>query len=315
VFPSSALVRRRLLVWSLLLFIALVVLTAQMRSPDGRRAGWIGTAIEAVLAPPAVALSKVSAFFADAWSFITEIGTLRTENQRLIAEVARLREENARLRPDAQENARLRTLLGFKQQLPYRSLAARIVGRDPSQWFSTVLVDRGASEGVSRDDPVITSDGVVGHVVETAGSWARVLLISDPRSAVSAVVDRSREVGVVVGQGQTLLRITYLSRDADVQAGDVVVTSGLGPIYPRGLPVGTVVSVSHGTMFNDAMLRPASDVGHLEDVLIVLRGGSSRSGGNAQASPRSGGTSLRDAQASPRSSGTSLRDAQASPRR
>ncbi|HLW47627.1 MAG TPA: rod shape-determining protein MreC [bacterium] len=273
-FPSSAFVRRRLLVWGLLLVIALVVLTAQMRSPDGRRIGWIGTAIEAVLAPPAVVLSRVSGFFADAWSFITEIGTLRTENQRLTAEVARLREENARLRPDAQENARLRTLLGFKQQLPYRSLAARIVGRDPSQWFSTVLVDRGASEGVARDDPVITSDGIVGHVVETAGSWARVLLVSDSRSAVSAVVDRSREVGVVVGQGQTLLRITYLSRDADVQPGDVVVSSGLGPIYPRGLPVGTVVSVSHGTMFQDATLRPASDVGHLEDVLIVLRGGS-----------------------------------------
>jgi rod shape-determining protein MreC len=276
VFPSSALVRRRLLVWGLLLVIALVILTAQMRSPDGRRIGWIGTAIEAVLAPPAVVLSKISGFFSDAWSFITEIGTLRTENQRLVAEVARLREENARLRPDAQENVRLRTLLGFKQQLPYRTLAARIVGRDPSQWFSTVLVDRGAGEGVARDDPVITSDGVVGHVVETAGSWSRVLLVSDPRSAVSVVLDRSREVGVALGQEQRLMKVTYLSRDADVKAGDLIVTSGLGPIYPRGLPVGTVVSVSRGTMFQDAMVRPAADVGHLEDVLIVLRGGSAQ---------------------------------------
>jgi rod shape-determining protein MreC len=273
VFPSPALVRRRLLVWSLLCVIALVVLTAQMRSPDGRRIGWIGTAVEAVLAPPAVALAHVSGVFADAWGFITEIGTLRTENQRLTAEVARLREENARLRPDAHENTRLRSLLGFKQQLPYRSLAARIVARDPSQWFSTVLVDRGASEGVRRDDPVITSDGVVGHVVETAGSWARVLLVADSRSAVSVVLDRSREVGVVVGQGQTLLKVTYLSREADVRAGDLVVTSGLGPIYPRGLPVGTVVSVTRNTMFQDAIVRPASDLGHLEDVLIVLRGG------------------------------------------
>jgi rod shape-determining protein MreC len=255
----------------LLCVIALVILTAQMRVPDGRRIGWIGTAVEAVLAPPAVALARVSGFFADAWSFITEIGTLRTENQQLSAEVARLREENARLRPDAQENARLRTLLGFKQQLPYRSLAARIIGRDPSQWFSTVLVDRGASEGVARDDPVITSDGVVGHVIETAGSWSRVLLVADPRSAVSAVLDRSREVGVAVGQGQAMLRLTYLSRDADVKPGDLVDTSGLGPIYPRGLPLGTVVSTSRGTMFQDAVVRPLADLGHLEDVLIVVR--------------------------------------------
>jgi rod shape-determining protein MreC len=273
VFPSPALVRRRLLVWGLLCVIALVILTAQMRSPDGRRIGWIGTAVEAVLAPPAAVLARVSGVFADAWGFISEIGTLRMENQRLTAEVARLREENARLRPDARENARLRALLEFKQQLPYRSLAARIVGRDPSQWFSTVLVDRGASEGVARDDPVITSDGVVGHVVETQGSWARVLLVADPRSAVSVVLDRSREVGVVLGEGQTLLKVTYLSRDADVRPGDLVLTSGLGPIYPRGLPVGSVVSVSRTTMFQEAVVRPTSDLGHLEDVLIVLRGG------------------------------------------
>ena len=272
-FPSPALVRRRLLIWSLLCILALVILTAQMHSPDGRRIGWLGTAVEAVLAPPAVALARVSGVFTGAWGFITEIGTLRTANQRLTGEVARLREENARLRPDAQENARLRALLGFKQQLPYRSLAARVVGRDPSQWFSTVLVDRGASEGVQRDDPVITSDGVVGHVVEAVGSAARVLLVADPRSAVSVVLDRSREVGVAVGQGQTLLKVTYLSRDADVRPGDLVLTSGLGPIYPRGLPVGTVVSVSRTTMFQEAVIRPTSDLGHLEDVLIVLRGG------------------------------------------
>lgn len=259
--------------WSLLCVVALVILTAQMRAPDGRRIGWIGTAVEAVLAPPAVALARVSGVFAGAWGFIAEIGTLRTENQRLAADVARLREENARLRPDAQENARLRALLGFKQQQQYRSLAARVVGRDPSQWFSTVLVDRGASEGVRRDDPVITSDGVVGHVVETQGSWARVLLVADPRSAVSVVLDRSREVGIVVGQGQNLLKVTYLSRDADVRAGDLVLTSGLGPIYPRGLPLGSIVSVSRTTMFQEAVVRPASDLGHLEDVLIVLRGG------------------------------------------
>ena len=271
--PSPALARRRLLVWGVLCVIALAILTAQMRSPDGRRIGWIGTAVEAVLAPPAAALAHVSGLFADAWGFISEIGTLRTENQRLTAEVTRLREENGRLRPDAQENARLRALLGFKQQQPYRSLAARIVGRDPSQWFSTVLVDRGAMEGVRRDDPVITSEGVVGHVIETEGSWARVLLVADPRSAVSVVLDRSREVGVAVGQGQTLLKVTYLSRDADVHAGDLVLTSGLGPIYPRGLPVGSVVSVSRTTMFQDAVVRPSSDLGHLEDVLIVLRGG------------------------------------------
>lgn len=254
--------------------VALGVLTAQVRAPDQRRIGWLGTGIEAALAPAALVLSRVGDAVEQSWALIQEIGALREENARLRAENAALREENARLRPDAQETARLRALLQFKEQHPYRTLAARVIGRDPGRWFSTVLVDRGAADGVSRNDPVVTSDGLVGHVIETAGGWARVLLVQDPRSAVGVVVERSREAGVAEGRGRSLLRVTYLSRDADVRPGDQVTTSGLGRIYPRGLPVGTVVAVSRsaGSLFQEATVRPAADLDHLEDVLIVLRG-------------------------------------------
>jgi rod shape-determining protein MreC len=272
VLPHLLVWRRRLVLLVVLGILALVVLTEQVRAPDQRRIGWLGVAAEATLAPAAAGLSRLSQVAATGWSLLREIGQLRAQNVRLVAQVAHLQEENARLRQASQENERLRKLLAFKQQLPYRTMAARVIGRDPSHWFNTILVDRGGWVGVRRNDPAMTSSGVVGHVVETTGEWARILLIVDPRSAIGVVVDRSHETGVAEGQGQPLLLVKYLSRDADIQQGDQIITAGLGQIYPRGLLVGTVVAVrrSKGELFQEALVRPAADLDHLEDVLILV---------------------------------------------
>jgi rod shape-determining protein MreC len=265
--------RRRFITFVALCLFAMGILTDQVRVPGNRRIGWLGVAVETALAPLVMGLSRVSDGIGHAWGFVTEIGRLRTENTRLSGEVARLREENARLRDGAQEAVRLRGLLGFKDQ-PYHTVAARVIGRDPSHWFSTVLVDRGRADGVRRKDPVITSDGLVGHVIETSGSWARVLLIQDPRSAVGVLVGRSRDAAVAEGQGRTVLRAKYLSREAEIHPGDEVVTAGLGEIYPRGLPVGTVVGISRteGDLFQEALIRPGADLTHLEEMLILVAG-------------------------------------------
>jgi rod shape-determining protein MreC len=273
VIPSH-LARRRLLVLVLACgVLGLAVLTEQVRAPDRRDVGWLGTAIEGALAPVVGIVARAGDLVGEGWALLHEIGTLRAENARLAAEVARLKEENARLRPAAEEASRLRSLLALKQSEPFASVAARVIGRDPSHWFSSLLVDRGTRDGVRRNDPVVTSEGLVGRVIEVGGSWSRVLLIVDPRSAVSVVVVRSRETGVAEGLGRPLLRVTYLSRDASIQPGDLVETSGLGQIYPRGVPVGTVVGVSRppGDLFQEAVVRPAVDLGHLDDVLILLR--------------------------------------------
>jgi rod shape-determining protein MreC len=265
--------RRRFIIFVALCLIALGLLTDQVRAPGNRRIGWVGVAVEGAIAPLVTGLSRISDGVDRAWDFVTEIGRLRTENARLTGEVARLREENARLQEGAKEAVRLRGLLGFKDQ-PYHTVAARVIGRDPSHWFSTLLIDRGSADGVRRRDPVITSNGLVGHVIETSGSWARVLLIQDPRSAVGVLVGRSRDAGVAEGQGRTALRVKYLSRDAEIHPGDEVVTAGLGAIYPRGLQVGTVVGVSRteGDLFQEALVRPGADLTHLEEMLILVAG-------------------------------------------
>lgn len=266
--------RRRFVVFIVLCILALGVLTYQVRSPEQRRIGWLGLAVEAVVAPMAGGLSRISDVVDRGWALVSEIGRLRMENRRLVGEVARLREENARLQDAAQEAQKLRGLLAFRQP-SFRTVSARVIGRDPSHWFNTLLIDRGRADGVRRNDAAVTSEGLVGHVIETPGSWARVLLILDPRSAIGVLVGRSRDAGVAEGQGQPLLRVKYLSRDADIQPGDPVVTAGLGEIYPRGLVVGTVVDVSRGEgdLFQEALVRPGADLNHLEEMLILVAEG------------------------------------------
>ncbi len=267
--------RRRFVVFVALCILALGMLTDQVRSPDKRRIGWLGTAVEVVLAPAASGLSRIAGVVDRGWALLAEIGQLRVENRRLTGEVARLREENARLQEDAQAAERLRRLLAFKQP-SYETVSARVIGRDPSHWFNTLLIDRGGEDRIRRNDPAVTSDGLVGRVIETAGPWARVLLILDPRSAVGVLVGPSRDAGVAEGQGQPLLRVKYLSRDAEIHPGDRVVTAGLGEIYPRGLVVGTIVEVAkaEGDLYQEATVRPEADLDHLEEMLILVPGGS-----------------------------------------
>jgi len=266
--------RRRLVLFVVLCILSLGVLTDQLRSPENRRTGWLGIAVEAALAPASAGFSRLSDAVVNGWSLLREIGRLRTENRQLAAEVARLREENASLRESAQEDLRLRALLGFKDP-QYHTVAARVTGRDPSHWFDTLLVDRGAADGVRRNDPVVTSEGLVGHIIEAGGGWSRVLLIMDPRSAVGVLVGKSRDAGVAEGQGQLRLLVKYLSRDAAIQPGDPIVTAGVGGIYPRGLPVGSVIGVTRtaGDLFQEARVRPGADLNHLEEMLILTRGG------------------------------------------
>ena len=267
--------RRRLVVFISLCILAFGVLTYQVRSPEQRRIGAPGVAVEVVLTPLAAGLSRISDVVDRGWALITEIGRLRVENRRLTAEVARLREENVQLREAAQEAQRLRSLLAFRQP-SYRTVSTRVIGRDPSHWFNSLLIDRGTADGIRRNDPAVTSEGLVGHVIETSGGWARVLLILDPRSAIGVLVGRSRDAGVAEGQGQPILHVKYLSRDADIQPGDQVVTAGLGEIYPRGLVVGTVVDVTRGEgdLFQEALVRPGADLNHLEEMLILVAEGS-----------------------------------------
>jgi rod shape-determining protein MreC len=266
--------RRRAGLLAAVVLAAVVLLTGQLRTPDHRAIGWAGEAILSVLTPVQVALDGALESAERWWVALSEIGQLRSENARLRAEVERLHRRVARLEEAQREVVRLRRLLQVRPLPPEVPRAARVVARDAGSWFATLLVDRGARDGVRRHDAVVTADGLVGRVLEVYPTAARVLLLSDPRSAVGVLVQRTRDAAVVEGRAGPVLRLRYLSRDSEVRPGDLLVTSGLGGVFPRGIRVGTVRAILPKTgLFLEAEVTPAADLDRIEEVLVLLGSG------------------------------------------
>jgi rod shape-determining protein MreC len=147
-----------------------------------------------------------------------------------------------------------------------------VVGQDVSPWFRSVLVDRGSRDAIRPGMPVVTEEGVVGLVTATAPHASRTMLLLDNQSAVDCLVERSRARGIVRGDGTDRLSFEFFVRGDDVQVGDVVITSGFGGVYPKGLRVGEVSEVSPEgqRLVRRALLRPAVDFGRLEQVFVML---------------------------------------------
>jgi len=265
------LARRRVVIFVGLFLLASVVLTNQVRSPDRRQVGPLGAAVLAILMPIQTAMVRVVDSGARMWALYTEIGVLRVENARLRQQVDAMRAETARLREQALATQRLERLLQFRGQLPYRTVAARVVGRDPTAWFNTFVVDRGARDGIKRNAAVATTEGLIGRVIEVSPTTARVLLIADARSAVGVLLQGSREAGVVEGRGGVILHLRYLSPSASIHMGDVAVTSGLGGIFPRGLVVGKILKLvkEESGLLQEAEVAPAAPLDRVEEVLIL----------------------------------------------
>ena len=264
--------RRRMAIFLGLFLFVVVLLTSQARSPDRRQVGAIGTGVLTLLMPVQAGMARIADGAERMWELYTEIGRLRVENARLRGEVEALSRKMAELREQAASAQRLERLLELRSQTAYRSLAAHVVGRDVSRWFGTLLVDRGSRDGVRRNAPVVTADGVVGRVIEVTLTTSRVLLIVDSRSAVGALVQRSRDLAVVEGRSERTLHLKYLSRTAQVEPGDLVVTSGQGGVFPKGLVVGRITRVvqEEGEYLQEAQVEPAAALDRLEEVLILL---------------------------------------------
>ena len=195
------------------------------------------------------------------------------QNQKLKAKTDFLRKQLSDREELFRENYRLRLLLNLKESSSYKVIAARVIGRDPSNWSSTIIINKGSSSGIKIGMASITFYGLVGRVVETSSATSKIMLINDPNLSVSAVVQRSRQEGLVCGSlGGTLL-MKYLPKDSDIKISDTVITSGLTQVYPKGLPVGTVVNIGEefSSLASYAIIKPAVDLSALEEVLVVVQ--------------------------------------------
>jgi len=197
---------------------------------------------------------------------------LEKENRMLKEKIAQLQEENHRMNEIKLANERLRQLLQFREKNSPSMIGAEVIGRDPSFWFKSVMIDKGERDGVKKGMAVISPRGVIGQVLKIAPHYATVLLITDYNSAVDCVVERSRAKAIVEGKGENRCQLKYLLRAEEVAVGDVVITSGLGGNFPKGLMVGEVKKVDkkgHG-VFQYAELVPSVDMTRLEEVFVVM---------------------------------------------
>lgn len=217
--------------------------------------------VGAVVATPFNAIGNVFTNLSAPQETLSE---LKKKNEELTSELARLTE--------AQKTAeRLESLLGLQSTYSLQSTAARIIGTTGDAWSQTVTIDKGSANGFEIGMPVCNSGGVIGQIIEVSAATSTVRLINDENSGVSAMVQSTRAQGILQGQPDGTLMLSYVPADADVKVGDVVITSGLGGRFPKGLPLGTVSSVSRAAnaTYYTIVVRAISTAESNEEVLVI----------------------------------------------
>ncbi len=202
---------------------------------------------------------------------VREWPKLREKNRELVEQLAGVNADLVNARELKEENKRLLALLRLKQGSEFKTIAARVIGRDPSHWSLFIMLNRGERDGVFEDSALLSPEGLVGKVVSAGPHSSRAILLTDRQSRVSALNQRTRDVGLIEGTGSSLLKMTFLDRSADIQVGDTIVSSGLGEVYPKGISIGRVQLVeedaSHLGLL--AVVKPLVSFAKLEEVLCV----------------------------------------------
>jgi rod shape-determining protein MreC len=261
----------RLRKYGLLVAIALVcllLLTAQTR---GLGMGRAADAVALVVTPLQIALVKIHREALGLWNAYVDWKSVRSENALLRLETERFRLEALQAEDIRQENIRLRRLLALRDRLPLSTLAGDVVGREEDGWVRALTVNRGRGSGILRQTPVIVPEGLVGRVLQVRGGASVIQLVNDPYSTVGGVVQRTRTPGLVEGHTAGTLRLKFMARGAQVAIGDLVVTSGVGNLFPKGVPIGRVVAIQDkgSALFHYAVLAPVVDFARVEEVLLL----------------------------------------------
>jgi rod shape-determining protein MreC len=280
--------RRLLLVLIILMLVSVGLITAH-------QIGYLGSAERFVvqfIAPLQVGASRVVSGMVNLRLGLAEMGRLRRENEALQVEVDRLRSLVVGLKETQDENRTLRDQLGFSQANPaYDLLPAQVIGRDPDNFVQTIVIDKGTRDGIREGKVVVAAgavqlpagqnssvsgtqtviQGLVGRVIEAGPNYARVLLISDPSSAVNVYAQGTKAEGLLAGQGRGNMVLQYVRQGEQLLSGAVLLSSGLGGLYPRGLSVGVIseVQTKDQATFQTATVVPLVDLATLSIVFVI----------------------------------------------
>jgi rod shape-determining protein MreC len=255
----------------LLLFALLLSVIFILPKQSGDLLQGLGRPVSYLLSLPISAIAAVDRGITNLWQGYLDLRGVHEENKQLRREILFLRSENNELREKAAAVDRLSHMLSLKERMGSRTVAARVIGRDPSNLYRGVILDKGERDGIHPEMGVMVASGVVGRVIRSNHLSSVVLLVSDPHNGIAGIVQRSRDEGIVEGTPQGTARIKYLPLLSSVRIGDIVVTSGLTGGFPRGLVIGSITSFekAEGALFQSAEIALEADLSKLEEVLVI----------------------------------------------
>lgn len=225
-----------------------------------------------LIAPFQQITSSTYAWSVDIWETYFATASAAVENRALMAKLSLAVADRNRHKELEFENERLRRLLNYSRGVDAEMITAKVIGRDPSPWAKTVMINKGKRDGLVKGLPVLVSEGVVGQIVSLYGHYAKVLLITDRSSAVDALVQNSRARGIVEGVSDQGCVFRYALRKETILPGDVIISSGFDQVFPKGMRIGEVVAVEkeNSELFQTIYLKTFVDFEKLEEVLVSM---------------------------------------------
>ncbi len=260
---------KRALLIAAALLAAFALLTASWRG--GREPGFIDRGIMFVTTPLLKGVTAVVRLGGRTGEYLFGSSGLREENHRLRGEVIRLRQEAEKQLQEELACRRLAAIFDFRREMVREMTVASVIGHDSTNFFRTILLNKGDLDGLENNMAVVTPEGVVGRVIDVFPRSARVLLLTDRSSGIDALVQRTRDQGVAQGLGARRCEVKYLSRQAAVTVGDIIVTSGMAGIFPKGMRVGEVTDVKRGGhLLQKVEVTPVVSLDRLEEVIVLV---------------------------------------------
>ena len=258
-----------IIVFAILLF-SLALMTLSAKQEKGTH--FLDSMVGVILSPFQNFFTQTIQSISDGINHYFFLVDVARENDQLNLEVQRLINEKNKLIERIASQKRLAKLMAYEDDWEKKTVVASVIGRDATQWSKVVVINKGTQDGVADHLALITDAGVIGQVIHAGINTSKVLLIVDGRSAVDALFQGSRVSGVVVGMGDDECQLKFVSNTADVKVGDLVLSSGLGGIFPKGLIIGKVSKVfkKKQGLFQGITLIPGSDLSRLEEVLVLL---------------------------------------------
>jgi len=269
--PTDVIPRRPTLLFIVVLALLFILMSLSTRTRYvGETRTMFERAVMVLFSPVPKTVNWIGGTASDMYHGYLDMRRSVAENNDLHRKVAELTTENLKLRQSETDLRRLRSLLGYSEQFAMQTSMAEAIMLDTSTRFKSIILDRGSNSGIEVNDAIVNANGLIGRVVLTTKDMAKVQLIVDSNSSVGSLVERTRRQGVIRGDGANGLQMYDVPSLADVQPGDTVLSAGIDGIYPKGIPIGTVIKAEKGQeLFKSIRIRPSVDFGSVEEVIVI----------------------------------------------